>query len=45
MKSLKGKSLRTIALISIAVLPVLFSGCGYNRMVTLEEGVDAAWHR
>jgi LemA protein len=43
MKSLKGKSLRTIALISIAVLPVLFSGCGYNRMVTLEEGVDAAW--
>jgi len=33
----------TAALIILAVLPLLFSGCGYNRMVTLDEGVNAAW--
>ena len=32
-----------ILLIILAVTPILFSGCGYNRMVTLEEGVTAAW--
>ncbi|RKX86079.1 MAG: LemA family protein [Spirochaetes bacterium] len=30
-------------LIIIAALPLLFSGCGYNKMVTLDEGVSAAW--
>ncbi len=37
------KLLRNIALVAIAVLPLIFSGCGYNRMVTLDEGVSAAW--
>lgn len=41
---LKNKRLRTAALVLMAALvPFLFSGCGYNRMVTLEEGVSAAW--
>ena len=41
--------LRTGGLTRFAVLMVLagatlvFSGCGYNRMVSLDEGVSAAW--
>ncbi len=35
---------RMLSLItSILIFPVLFSSCGYNRMVTLEEGVNSAW--
>ena len=38
------KKPRTAALlIIIGITPLLFSGCGYNRMVTLDEGVSAAW--
>ena len=37
------KPARGLILLAIAALPLLFSGCGYNRMVTLEEGVSAAW--
>ncbi len=33
----------SLLLVIIAALPLLFSGCGYNRMVTLDEGVSAAW--
>jgi len=33
----------TLILLTLAVLPLLFSGCGYNKMVTLDEGVSAAW--
>lgn len=35
--------LRFIMSASIVILPVFLSGCGYNRMVTLEEGVTSAW--
>ena len=37
------KVIRSLILIGIAALPLLFSGCGYNRMVTLDENVSAAW--
>lgn len=37
------KIIRGFVLLGVAALPLLFSGCGYNRMVTLEEGVSAAW--
>ncbi|OQX29884.1 MAG: LemA family protein [Spirochaeta sp. LUC14_002_19_P3] len=29
--------------ILLTVIPALFIGCGYNRMVTYEEGVTSAW--
>ncbi len=34
---------RVLPAIMLALLPLLFTGCGYNRMVGLQEGVDAAW--
>ena len=43
MISKQKKAVRLLVLVGIAVLPLLFSGCGYNRMVTLDEGVSAAW--
>ncbi len=30
-------------LMTLASLPLVLSGCGYNRMVTLEEAVTASW--
>lgn len=43
MQKTKIKVGRNLILIAIAALPLLFSGCGYNKMVTLDEGVSAAW--
>ncbi len=43
MQTKHRKPARGLILLAIAALPLLFSGCGYNRMVTLEEGVSAAW--
>jgi len=38
------RRLRSMTLLLIVItLPLLFSGCGYNKMVTLDEGVNAAW--
>jgi len=34
---------RGLMIVLALVPPLLMSGCGYNRMVALEEGVDAAW--
>ena len=34
---------RLVAMIVPALAVLIFSGCGYNRMVTLDEGVSAAW--
>jgi LemA protein len=42
--STKKKTFRRLSAVLLASVSVfLFSGCGYNRMVTLEEGVDSAW--
>lgn len=38
-----GRIRKAVIIFIIATVPLLFSGCGYNRMVTLEEGVTAAW--
>jgi len=32
----------TLALVA-AIIPLIASSCGYNRMVSLEEGVNSAW--
>lgn len=32
-----------LSVILLTLSPALFLGCGYNRMVTLEEGVTSAW--
>ncbi len=38
------RRLRSLSLLLIVItLPLLFSSCGYNRMVTLDEEVNAAW--
>jgi LemA protein len=34
---------KTVLFMAVAIIPLMFSGCGYNRMVSLEEGVSAAW--
>jgi len=34
---------RILFLIIILLMPVLFSSCGYNSLVTLDEEVSAAW--
>jgi LemA protein len=34
---------KTVFFLAVAIIPLMFSGCGYNRMVSLEEGVSAAW--
>ena len=34
---------RWAVLVVLAGATVVFSGCGYNRMVSLDEGVSAAW--
>ena len=37
-------SRKTFGLLTVILIsPLLFSGCGYNRMVSLEEGVNSAW--
>ena len=43
MRFAREKVTRILLFTGIAILPLLFSGCGYNRMVTLDEGVSAAW--
>jgi LemA protein len=34
---------RAILVLSLPTLFITLSGCGYNEMVSLKEGVDAAW--
>ncbi len=34
---------RILILLTIAALPLLFGSCGYNKMVSLDENVSAAW--
>ena len=42
----KKLSIRTVQLFGIVLLslfPLLFTGCGYNRMVAMDEAVSSAW--
>ena len=34
---------RTVMCFFLVIFALLSGGCGYNRMVTLQEGVDSAW--
>ncbi len=34
---------RTVLVLALLAITPLASGCGYNRLVTQQEGVDAAW--
>ena len=43
MRNNIGKIRNAALLLILAALPLLFSGCGYNKMVTLDENVSAAW--
>ena len=44
IKQFEGKRMRYLKLIILAVITFpLLTGCGYNRMVELEENVDAQW--
>ena len=38
-----GGATRCAVLVVLAGATLVFSGCGYNRMVSLDEGVSAAW--
>ena len=45
-KRYKKLSIRTVQLFGIVLLslsPLLFTGCGYNRMVAMDEAVSSAW--
>lgn len=41
MKKIQRRSLLTI--LSVVILAPLFTGCGYNRMVTMDEQVASQW--
>ena len=41
--SMKTKTLRIIGVIFLIIVSLFYSGCGYNRMVTLDEAVTSAW--
>lgn len=43
MKQRRLRYVRVLLLTLVAAAPLLLGGCGYNRMVTLDENVEAAW--
>jgi LemA protein len=43
MKQRRLRYIRALLLTLVAAAPLLLGGCGYNRMVTLDENVEAAW--
>lgn len=43
MKQRRMRYVRVLLLTLVAAAPLLLGGCGYNRMVTLDENVEAAW--
>lgn len=44
MSAFPGKTIKLVLIaIAILLIPFMFFGCGYNRMVAMEEGVSSSW--